>query len=83
MSTTREMSLFEYIGHLPPNHRAALDLKKLQAENAKLRAALRVFENRRKLAHSLRVESPHIAAFVSAIGAEMDKQLACAERKED
>jgi hypothetical protein len=37
--------------------------------------ALEMFENRRKLAHSLRAESPQVAAFVEAIGVEIDKIL--------
>jgi hypothetical protein len=39
------------------------------------KAALEMFDNRRKLAHSLRAESPQVAAFVEAIGVEMDKIL--------
>lgn len=42
----------------------------------KLADALEVFENRRKLAHSLRAEAPQVAAFVEAIGVEMDKHVA-------
>ncbi len=38
-------------------------------------AALEMFDNRRKLAYSLRAESPQVAAFVEAIGVEMDKIL--------
>ena len=37
--------------------------------------ALEMFENHRKLAHSLRAKSIHVAAFVEAIGVEMDKIL--------
>lgn len=35
--------------------------------------ALKVFDNRRKLAYSLRNESPHLYAFFEATGCEMDK----------
>lgn len=34
---------------------------------------LEVFENRRKLANSLRNKNPHVACFVESIGVEMDK----------
>jgi hypothetical protein len=47
----------------------------LRADNSKLRGAVEMFQNRRKLAHSLRAESPHVAAFVEAIGVEIDKIL--------
>ncbi len=48
----------------------------------RLRDALEVFQNRRKLAHSLRGDGDSgkwIAAFVESVGAEMDKHLSCAE----
>jgi len=45
------------------------------ADREKYQTALTIFDNRRKLAHSLRAESPHVAAFVEAIGVEIDKAL--------
>ena len=48
----------------------------LEAERDRLRDALEIFDNRRKLAYSLRYESREIAAFVEAIGTEIDKALA-------
>lgn len=50
-------------------------LQSRDKEVEELVEALEMFNNRRKLAHSLRGESPHIAAFVEAIGVEIDKIL--------
>ena len=44
--------------------------------------ALEVFSNRLKLAYSLREESPHLYAFVEAIGCEMVPYLARLDAKE-
>ena len=49
------------------------DIPFLLALVAKYREALEVFENRRKLAYSMREESRHVYAFVEATGCEMDK----------
>lgn len=47
-----------------------------RSEAAVMRDALEILENRRKLAHSLGVESPQIAAFVEATGVQVDTALA-------
>lgn len=44
--------------------------------NKRMGDALEYFNNRRKLAYSLRAESPHLAAFVEAVGVGMDQILA-------
>lgn len=43
--------------------------------NQKLMEALKVFDNRRKLAYSLRNDDKHLYVFVEAMGMEMDKYL--------
>lgn len=56
------------------SYEAALnEITRLKVENKRLKDALEMFSNRRKLALSLRNESPHVYAFVEAIGCEIDK----------
>jgi hypothetical protein len=52
------------------------DCEAIYGELLRYKNVFEMFTNRRKLAHSLRNESHHIAAFVEAIGAEIDKILA-------